>query len=185
MIRKHRDEESVQAALKLPTASQQRAFETLRKEGIYQKNVQLQSGDVHVDLIRERKQGDSKVVMCTGCKGFFGRRRICKHKKYHCSHAVNVQAETLNFSREPVAMATSEEFQYEVLNRFREDDAGSLCRKDKVILLIGQRAWAKSAKKERRVIMSEMRLLANVILQMQIVASHTFQGEDVLDRRNF
>ena len=94
--------------------------------------------------------------MCTGCKWLFGRRRICKHKKYHCSHSANFQAGTLNFSREPVATATSEEFQYEAFNRFREDDAGSLCRKDKVILLIGQRAWAKSAKKERCVIMSEM-----------------------------
>ena len=33
--------------------------------------------------------------------------------------------------------------------------------------------------------MSEMRLLATLILQMQTVASQTFQGEDVLDRRNF
>ena len=139
---------------------------------------------VHVDLIRERKQGDSKVVMCTGCKWFFGRRRICKRKKYHCSHYANFQAGTLNFSREPVAMATSEEFQYEAFNRFREDDAGSLCRK--VILLIGQRARViKSAKKERCVIMSEMRSRANLILQMHIVVSQTFQGEDVLDRRNF
>ena len=69
--------------------------------------------------------------------------------------------------------------------RFREDDAGSLCRKDKVILLIGQRAWAKSAKKERCVFTSEMRSRASLILQMHIVVSQTFQGEDVLDRRNF
>ena len=52
MIHRRRDEESVQTALKLPTTSQQRAVEALQKEGIYQKNVQIQSGDVHVDLIR-------------------------------------------------------------------------------------------------------------------------------------
>ena len=75
-----------------------------------------------------------------------------------------------------MAMATSEEFQYEAFNRFREDDAGSLCRKDKVIFLISQRAWAKSAKKERCVIMSEMRSRANLIMQMHIVVSRTFQG---------
>ena len=84
-----------------------------------------------------------------------------------------------------MAMATSEEFQYEAFNRFREDDAGNLCRKDKVILLIGQRACAKCAKKERCVFMSEMRSRANLILQMHIVVSQTFQGEDIHDRHNF
>ncbi|KAK7489172.1 hypothetical protein BaRGS_00019550, partial [Batillaria attramentaria] len=83
--RKHGEEESVQAALKLPQADQQRAFESLRKEGIYQKNVEIQE-----------KNG----------------------------------------------------------------------------------AWAKSAKKERRVIMGEMRMLANLILQMRVVAQSQTLTED-------
>ncbi|KAK7487420.1 hypothetical protein BaRGS_00021382, partial [Batillaria attramentaria] len=183
--RKHGEEESVQAALKLPQADQQRAFESLRKEGIYKKNVEIQEKNGHADLIRERKQGNSDIVMCSGCKGFFSKRRICKHKKYHCSHSSNPQAETVNFTR-VVTPGVSEEFQREISDRFRDDESGHLCKTDKVILLLGQRAWAKSAKKERRVIMGEMRMLANLILQMRVVAqSQTLTGEDVINRSNF
>ena len=58
IIRKHGHENSVQAALKLPKAEQNRAFEALRKEGIYKKNVELIHNNEDIDLIRERKQGD-------------------------------------------------------------------------------------------------------------------------------
>ena len=64
----------------------------------------------------------------------------------------------------------SEEFQRGILNRFRGDPAGHLCRDDKVILLVGQKASAKSKKEERRVIMTDMRLMANLILRMRVVA---------------
>ncbi|KAK3726924.1 hypothetical protein RRG08_063155 [Elysia crispata] len=57
---------------------------------------------------------------------------------------------------------------------------------DKVILLVGQKVWAKSTKEERRVIMTEMRLLANLILRMRVVALQpTLKGEDLVDRNGF
>ena len=36
----------------------------------------------------------------------------------------------------------------EVLNRFRNDEVGQLCRSDFLTLLLGKKAWAKSVKKE-------------------------------------
>ena len=117
---------------------------------------------------------------------FFSKKRICKHKRYYCNHGSNSQAESLIFSKATYPVPCTEEFHLEILSKFREDVAGNLCRKDMVILLFGQKAWAKSAKKERRTIMTDMRVLANLILQMRLVASQpTIQGEDVVDRKHF
>ena len=90
--RKHTNEEAVQAAIKLPASEQRRAFEIIRKNGIYVKNVEKNVDECsNVDLIRERRQGESKVVMCTGCRGFYSKTRIYKHKKV-CSHNASLHA---------------------------------------------------------------------------------------------
>lgn len=183
LLRKHKDEEQVKAALELPGPEQKRAFDALKKEGIFHKNIQIQEG--LGDLLRERNQGDKQVVMCSGCKGFFGVERICKHKKYSCPHSSNPSADTIHFSKKK-CKEVSENFQTNVLDKFRDDDAGNLCRTDKLILLLGETAWCKSVKKERRVVMGEMRLVVNLVLQMRAVpGDENFSGEDVLNRKHY
>ncbi|GFR99151.1 hypothetical protein ElyMa_004520800 [Elysia marginata] len=52
--------------------------------------------------------------------------------------------------------------------------------------MLRHKLWAKSAKKEKHVIMSDMRLLANIILGMrQIKLNGTLDGKMVIDRDNF
>ena len=55
-----------------------------------------------------------------------------------------------------------------------------------MVIMIGQRLWAKSAKKEKHVIMSDMRLLANIIVTMRnIKQDDTLDGKGILLRENF
>ena len=83
-------------------------------------------------------------------------------------------------------LGVSETFKVNILDRFRHDSAGEICRTDKAVLMLGQKLWAKSVKKERHVIMSEMRLLANIILGMRsILENDSLNGRQVLDRDNF
>ena len=49
----------------------------------------------------------------------------------------------------------TEEFK-SVMDSFRNDEAGRLCQSDYLIILFGKRLWAKSIKKEKHVVMSEM-----------------------------
>ena len=58
----HKNEEKVQAALKLPEKEQTRAFEGLRKEGILMHNIKNQQ-EGKGEIIRERRQGSSDVVV--------------------------------------------------------------------------------------------------------------------------
>ena len=167
----------------LPAKEQERAFDALRKEGIYQANLQNQTGENN-DLLRERVQSKEPTVMCSGCKGFYSKRRINLHKK-SCVNRAGVTPTTVNFSTGRQQDVT-EEFQNVILDRFRDDDVGNVCRKDKVVLLLGKKLWAKSVKKQKRVIMNEMRLFGNLIVNMKEAAGkENLTGEDVLNRQNF
>ena len=164
IIRRHPSEEQVIEALKLPVKDQMRAFASMRKKGIYQQNVVL--AEKREELIRERRQGSSITLMCSGCKGFYDKKTIFKHKRM-CSKSESGKAIGVNIqvpSENALNLEMSQQFMEQVLNRFRNDEVGQLCRSDFLTLLLGKKAWAKSAKKEKHVIMSEMRLFAHLIL---------------------
>ena len=156
--------EDVKDALKLPVKDQMQAFASIRKNGIYQQNVVL--AEKRKELIRERRQGTLVPLMCSGCKGFYDKKTIFKHKRICCkSESINPIAVDIQVpSENALSLELSKEFKGQVLNRFRRDEVGQLCRRDFLTLLLGKKAWAKSAKKERHVIMSEMRLYANLII---------------------
>ena len=184
MVRRHKNEESVQAAMLLPMCEQAKAFENLRKEGIFQTNVRIQAGGgTNESLLRERKQGASKRVLCSGCKGFYSKKQIHRHKK-HCSHTSSMTSNSVDFSgSRPTGV--SKQFQEQVLDKFRDDDCGKICRKDKLVILLGQRLWMKSRKKERKVIMSDMRILGNLILAVNRLSDSNLSGEDLLHREHY
>ena len=59
-----------------------RAFASIQKKGIYQQNVVL--AQKREELIRERMQGSSTTLMFSGCKGFYDKKTIFKHKRMCC-----------------------------------------------------------------------------------------------------
>ena len=96
-----------------------------------------------------------------------------------------MQAETVDFSR-TACEGVSDEFQKEILDHFRDNEIGNLCRKDKAILLLGQKLWSKSARKKRQSVMGEMRLMAKLNLEFRHVSGcMSLTGEDLLDRKYY
>ena len=77
-------------------------------------------------------------------------------------------------------------FIMKVLNSFISDEVSQLCRSDFLTLLLGKKAWAKTAKKERCVVMNEMRMFANLILaSRQQSENQNASGIDILDISKF
>ena len=105
---------------------------------------------------KERRQGSSTTLMCSDCKGFYDKKTIFKHKRICCkSVSENPIGVDIQYpSENALSLELSNEFMEQVLNRFRKDQVGQLCRCDFLTLLLGKKAWAKSAKKERHVIMN-------------------------------
>ncbi|XP_070177564.1 nucleolar protein dao-5-like [Littorina saxatilis] len=188
--RKHCDEDAVSSALKLKTKQDQHeAFEKIRKLGILHANQIAASsgGDLYH---RERRHGTDQptMVMCSTCNGFYVKKGIWKHKK-RCTYLCTTPSGYVSFpqggdyARES---GVTEQFRTEIVDRFRQDEVGNVCRTDRVILLLGQKLYNKSVKKDRRVIKSEMRRLGNLVLEMRKVSfSETLGGADVINRENF
>ena len=184
--RRHKNEEAVMAALKLPKADQKKAFDRIRKEGIFEKNLCLAKEGS--PLIRERRQGpDSDLKMCGGCNGFFKSKQLYRHKK-KCEHVTGTSGLSINFSKLMVtaeSLGISNKFKA-VLDSFRDDPAGQLCQTDPFIILLGKRLWAKNMKRDKYSVMSDMRLFANIILRMRVASlNDDICGEDILDRIHF
>ena len=107
---------------------------------------------------------------------------MCSKSESENPIGVNIQVPSEN----ALNLELSQQFMEEVLNRFRNDEVGQLCRSDFLTLLLGKKAWAKSAKKERHVIMSEMRLFAHLILAFrQQSENQNASGIDILDFSKF
>ena len=186
--RQHKQEEAVKSAMNLPRVEQQRAFEQIRKEGIYKMNLILIKENL--PLLRERRKGECSNVdlrMCGGCRGFFDKKQIYRHKK-NCNFITGTACGSVNFaksSRSAESMGVKEDFKL-VLDSFRDDESGKLCQTDHLIILLGKSLWAKSIKKEKHVVMSEMRLLANLVLKMRLKSlNETLSAKDVLNNDHF
>lgn len=186
LIRRHKLEEKVIEALKLPLKEQTQAFAAMRKAGIYEKNMELSKD--RRSLIRERRQGKSDTVLCSGCHGFYDRKTIFKHKRT-CTRDFSQKPCSVNANRlssNAESLDLPDDFVSMVLQRFRNDSTGNLCRKDLAVLLLGKRLWSKSVKKERHVIMSEMRTFANLILMFRKHATNkSAGGVDILHYSQF
>ena len=185
---KHNNEDAVKNAVKLNKCDRDRAFESLRKQGIYEVNKKLICADDDKKLLQERKPQKYKdVSMCGYCNGFFATKYIWKHKR-KCPKAES------GASFKPMLPLTllkpenekPTEFEENILQRFRDNPVGNLCRSDRVVKEVGKRQWAKSIKKDRKVVMTDMRRLSSLIVDCRNHSSqHEFSGEDIFKRGNF
>ncbi|XP_035827140.1 uncharacterized protein LOC101860428 isoform X2 [Aplysia californica] len=186
--RKHKDEEEVVLALKLPKKDQEKAFGALKREGIFMANMKRLESDKSAPLIRERSQGVGDTVLCSGCRGFYDAKSIFKHKRL-CEKNLSDLSKTIKLnelSDNATLAGVDSDFKENILDRFRKNEVGEICRTDFVTLLFGKKQWAKSVKKERSITMSEMRVLANLILIFrQECGDEKASGHDILDYRWF
>ncbi|GFS19075.1 histone-lysine N-methyltransferase SETD8-A, partial [Elysia marginata] len=181
--RKHKTEEEVVLALKLPRKDQ-----AIKKEGIFKANIENRKTNKDALLIRERCQGSGETVMCTGCRGFYDAKSIFKHKRT-CERNVSALSNTAKLyelSDSAEAAGVDSDFKDNILDRFRKDEVGKICRTDLVTILFGKKQWAKSIKKERNITMSEMRLYASLILAFRLeTGDEEASGQEILNYRRF
>ena len=132
------------------------------------------------NLIRERNQGDAQgLKVCGNCNGFFSRKRIYAHRKKCCLNGE--KSFELQVSASDSICEVAEDFKQCVVSKFRTDAVGNVCKTDLAVLLLGDRQWAK--RKNKKSVMTDMRLLGNLIYKMQKRTGLAFKGKDLLKRR--
>ena len=179
--RQHPDEAIVKQAILHPD-KKETIFAKLRKQGIL--NYNKKQTNANAPLMRERRQGNEELIVCSVCKGFYSKRKIYSHKK-KCDTENAECSKGIPFVLPVDDLIISDEFRNKIILSFRSDAVGKICQTDKAVLLLGDWLWAKSARKEKRVIMSNMRALGNLIKRMQDLTNTNVTGEDLLKRGNF
>ena len=186
LFRQHDDQNVVKKAMNLTGKEQDHAIDLIKKQGILKANRKLKTAGA-TSYHRERRTCTNKqdeLLLCNGCNGFFGKKRMWKHK-------LNCQDESsfgfVNFSRSTCQETyVTEEFRENILNRFRNDEIGNFCRLDPVIVRYGSMLYTKRGKTSRKEIMSKMRLYAALVFRIRDLENKSdLTGEDVLHVKRF
>ena len=80
----------------------------------------------------------------------------------------------------------SDEVRTQILECFRNDDIANIWRTDKDIALLGAKLWLRITKRERKVVMNNMRPLGKIVHKTRLRTTNpTFSGEDIIKRQNW
>jgi len=194
--RKHKAEPEVIAAQALSKTEKDRAFEMIKKRGIYKINQQMMR-DGKNEYIREKQQtntAEAELVMCGYCHGFFAKEYFHRHKR-RCAAAEAGQVAV----SVPLPVQDTEddaEFTQNILSRFQQDDVGKTCQEDEMVLAVGKHLYhgkkpvakiiMSKERDIRKAVMRDMRQLASLILEFKRKAESdgvTVTCHDLVNRK--
>ena len=142
-------------------------FADIKRDGITLYNTKMLKESTDMSkLLRERNQGPADLVYCNSCGAFLSRRFYKVHRST-CTGEKSIR-EALCVESLAVDKKGSENFQNEIMSKFRQDEVGQLCRNDPTIRLVGERLFTKMKKKPdkkvevRKTVMSDMRKIGNL-----------------------
>ena len=196
--RKHKELDEVKAALAMTRFERLAAFQNFKRRGIRLTNV----GEVVKDkptFERERAprtiKDDTKLVMCSGCESFISSSFWSKHHS-NCNGLSSKRRDAVRVGllKSIDNGSVTEEFSSSILQSFKNDAIGNICRTDPVILNIGTRLFDKSKKKldklseVKQSVRTDMRRLASLYIHFknQVIPKNTYQNaHDMFSRTNF
>jgi len=179
IVLKHKNEEVVQHAMKLPEPERRTAFASLKKNGIFKYNKRQMQRNV-VDYHAERTKKDaSKCVWCSSCHGFYSRSFFSRHRRKCTAHSGT--AGVALPMRTILPLSVSDEFKESILAKFRNDEVGAVCCSDSAIIQFGNKQYeAHKGKPDKQMevkksVMADMRRLASVFREFQ----RQCEGDDI------
>jgi len=192
--RKHKGEQVVQKLMSESKDKQMKQMKQLKKEGIMEHNMSYFAQKTTV-IMRERECNRKKEVptadrfsnlkVCSSCKGVYDRKYIWRHK-LRCEKIESGQQSNPSLSVHALISTSEDEFSQNVLAKLREDEIGNIARTDPVIARVGSHYYRKGSKKDRHLVMTHMRRLAQLLKHFRDVCSNSkLSAEDMLDRSKF
>ena len=192
---RHKDVQRVKDALVMKKERRIIEFQKIRREGIRLYN-EREASKKHPVFQGERKQRKyKKLTQCSACLAFLSRRFFSLHKK-SCRIINDCLVIPLPVTQEviPGSRKLSKDFILKVLSTLRNDELGTICRKDEFILYIGSKLFsARSYKTEKmatvlKSVRTEMRTLAHLYRAFVSLEGVTKTYENIVDmflRENF
>jgi hypothetical protein len=167
-------------------------YEKIRVEGIHKYNLKIlsQATPDLGKLMREKQpKYEDSVVKCAECDKYVSNRSFYKHRS-SCGIGNAIAHKPLPLKLQEQIMHKDQQFQNEILSKFRDTPAGNLCREDSIIKQVGYRHYclrrAEESKSDeiRKSVMSEMRELARLYLAFKSQATEPLTTEDMFSRKH-
>ena len=143
-------------------------FLKVRNLGILKHNKEVAAETRH-DYVAIRRCG-SDIVHCQGCGGSYAKTYFYRHRAHCGSRKPGTAA--VSVSAKLVHLDEDESYKM-ILDSFRNDDIGQVCREDKTIRQMGRLLWQKDRTKVdksdevRKTVMTSMRTLAKLFIEMR------------------
>ena len=169
---KHKQEPEVVSALSKPPVERRKAFDNLKKQGIFQFNQNEMKKENPVYMRERRTDIDEKdVVICSKCKGTYSKKYKPRHQ-IQCGKSDGQIMIPMIPMQKMVVTAFSNDFKA-VLNKMVIDEVSSIAKSDQFILVIGARIYNGSKAKEEKIcevekrVRQSMRLLSRLYLKFK------------------
>lgn len=186
MKRNHNKVPEVKAVLSKPQWAQNRFFDSKRREGIHEFNVQQIAKGMEPKMRERQPKNEDNLRVCVTCKGYFSNKYFFKHQCTSQEKPQPLKPLLLQKFSES-KMETDKEFN-DLLNRFRDGHIGDLCRTDKTIKMIGYRHFnlrrheCNKQDEVRKNVMAEMRELSRLFVQFQLISGSDRTVEEMFSR---
>ncbi|KAJ3650275.1 hypothetical protein Zmor_021973 [Zophobas morio] len=204
LIIMHSKEIEVARLLSLDAKSAERkeGFLCILRAGDYYHNIEvLTSRKGNLILSRRPNDKDSllykKYGPCPNCLGFFLISNLWHHIKYNCPKkcALNHSTQDKSVSRRDVRgesyallgqhLNVSTDFVRHILGNLKNDDIGTLCKEDEVIVKYGCMMYEKYTSQQHEYVRQSMRQLSRLLLEVQKSNSQITKFEQIMLPINF
>ena len=154
-------------------------FLKVRNLGILKHNKEVAAENRH-DYVAIRRCSDD-IVHCQGCGGSYAKAYFYRHRAHCASRKPGTAA--VSVSAKLVHLDEDESYKM-ILDSFRNDDIGQVCREDQTIRQVGRLLWQKDRTKVdksdevRKTVMTSMRTLAKLFVEMR---QHMTTDADKID----
>ena len=154
------------------------AFAHIQNDGL----VKYNSSNETFKVIKKSEE-KTKVVYCKTCNGAYNATYFHRHKKTCKQTNKPIPAKVLSVSTKDKDFAS-------ILGSFQDNAIGKLCRADKTLQYIGEHLFMKDKGKVdkrmevKRSVMTDMRTLARIYSQFQIISDSSAEDMSEMFKRN-
>nr|XP_047132039.1 uncharacterized protein LOC124811030 isoform X2 [Hydra vulgaris] len=175
----HKSDPRICEAFKLSKIERRKAFDSFKKQGIHQFNLnEVQNSNPK--FLRERAQRSKKnmqsekflnsnnLLMCLKCKGFFAKSYKTRHQIKCGEDSCQALIPSIAIGEIDKYNSLDNDFKLNILNVINNDEIGTLAKSDSIILMIGSRLYGKIKRRfdkkleVEKSVRCSMRRLANI-----------------------
>lgn len=164
-------------------------FLKFRDDGIYEANVEAASSENPVFVSQKLCFG--KPLLCNNCNRFISRKGFYKHRKACKVDKISDEVKPAGCSM--YSLGKEDVTFRDLVAGIQEDAAGSLCKCDPTIQLVGKRLFQKDKSKPgksmevKKMVRANMRMLARlyIIFQEHVGDLQDLTVRDMFDRTHF